>query len=53
MRTIKTCAEDPTQATCVQPKTCRKGTVKEMDNLMVIVTATITDLQDQERKLRK
>ena len=31
----------------------RKGTVKEMDNLMVIVKATVTDLQEQERKFRR
>jgi general secretion pathway protein D len=31
----------------------RKGTVKEMDNLMVIVKATISDLQEQERDFRK
>ncbi|MCG3133618.1 MAG: hypothetical protein HMLKMBBP_00819 [Planctomycetes bacterium] len=31
----------------------RKGTVKEMDNLMVIVKATISDLQEQERRLRR
>ena len=31
----------------------RKGSVKEMDNLMVIVSASITDLNEQERQLRR
>ena len=31
----------------------RKGTAEEMDNLMVIVKATITDLQEQEARLRR
>lgn len=31
----------------------RKGTVKEMDHLMVIVKATISDLKEQERMLRR
>ncbi len=31
----------------------RKGSVKEMENLMVIVTATISDLTEQEARFRK
>ena len=31
----------------------RKGTVKEMDNLMVIVKATISDLNEQEKTFRR
>ncbi len=31
----------------------RKGTAEEMDNLMVIVKATITDLQEQETRFRR
>jgi type II secretory pathway component GspD/PulD (secretin) len=31
----------------------RKGTVKEMDNLMVIVKASISDLQEEEAALRR
>ena len=31
----------------------RKASVKEMDNLMVIVKATISDLQEQEAKFRR
>ncbi len=31
----------------------RRGSVKEMENLMVIVTATITDLHEQEEMYRK
>jgi type II secretory pathway component GspD/PulD (secretin) len=31
----------------------RRASAKEMDNLMVIVTATITDLREQEDRLRK
>jgi type II secretory pathway component GspD/PulD (secretin) len=31
----------------------RKGSSEEMDNLMVIVRATITDLQEQESQLRR
>ena len=31
----------------------RKGSSEEMDNLMIIVRATISDLQEQEARLRR
>ena len=31
----------------------RRGSVKEMENLMVIVKATITDLKEEENRFRR